>query len=86
MSVHPGYRYARVMPCACGGAAEADPLDPYPGVRRHVISEPHRGWSDRTSLVCREPLEGPTAAPVTLVDVSGHRTVRPAFRRLAVAR
>ena len=76
----------RTAACACGWPVTADYLDPGPGVTAHVRSPQHRSWSDRTSLVPRESSEGPTASPVTLVDVSGHRKVRPAVRRLAVAR
>ena len=77
-------RNSRTVACACGWPVTADPLDPSPGVQAHVQAPQHRQWSDRTSIVPRESSEGPTASPVTLVDVSGHRQVRPAFRRLAV--
>ena len=73
-------------PCACGGVVEADPLDPQPRVMFHVLTEPHRSWSDATSLIPRETHEPPlvpTALP-QVRDVSGPGWVRPFERRLAV--
>lgn len=82
-----GFRVdTRTVACACGSIVTADPKDPFPGVRAHVLTLGHRAWSERTSLTYREPSEGSTASPVALVDVSGHRKVRPAFRRLAAVR
>lgn len=66
--------------CACGAAVVADPLDPFPGVQRHIKADPHRSWSLATSWA-PPPLEPiPTAAPV-LVDVSGNTAVRPVRSR-----
>lgn len=66
----------RTSRCACGAPVSAEQMDPFPLVNLHVRSEPHRSWSDRTSLFPRST-ELDSTAPFVPVDLSGYDSVRP---------